>query len=108
MIKKIFYKLCRNMMENDIDMEELKKKQKNGALVIDVRNKRSYDEWHISGSINIPEYEINQTFLKNYKNKEMVIVLYCSGGYKSRLAYKKLKKMGYVNVYNLYGGLENY
>ena len=101
-------KLKRNMADYDITLEELKFKQQNGARIIDVRNNREYEEGHIEGSINIPEYEINHSFEKIIENKSATIVLYCSSGYRSVNAYKKLKKMGYMHVYNLYEGLENY
>ena len=78
------------------------------GLIIDVRNNREYQESHIEGSINIPEYEINRDFEKTISNKEKEIVLYCASGFRSANAYKKLKKMGYKNVYCLYGGIENY
>ena len=112
MLKKITYKLrkilFRHMEYYDITLEELKIKQLNGAEIIDVRSHREYDESHIEESINIPEYEINNNFENIIKNKDKTIVVYCSSGYRSLNAYKKLKKLGYTDVYNLYGGLENY
>lgn len=103
--KKSFF---RSMAEYDITLEELKKMQLNGAIIIDVRNHREFNEGHIEHSINIPEYEINKSFVNMIKDKNIPIVLYCSSGYRSVRALKKLKKMGYLYVYNLYGGLENY
>ena len=96
------------MEKYDITLEELKQKQIDGAEVIDVRNKREYEEGHIEGSINVPEYEINEDFKNIIINKNKPIIIYCSSGYRSKSAYKKLKNMGYTEVYNLYGGLENY
>lgn len=101
-------KFFRYMEKYDITLEELKQKQLDGAEVIDVRNKREYEEGHIEGSINVPEYEINENFKNIIINKNKPIVIYCSSGYRSKSAYKKLKNMGYTEVYNLYGGLENY
>ena len=89
-------------------LEELKEKQLNGAEIVDVRSSREYDENHIEGSINVPEYEINEDFEKIIKNKDITIVVYCASGYRSTKAYKKLKEMGYKEVFNLYGGLDNY
>ena len=48
----------RGMHSYDITLEELKNAQ--NALIIDVRNSREYEEGHIKGSINIPEYQINK------------------------------------------------
>lgn len=112
MLEEIKYKLkkkiFRHMEEYDVTLEELKMKQLEGSEIIDVRNKREYEESHIYGSINIPEYEINENFENMIKNKNKPIVLYCTTGYRSTKAYHKLKELGYQEVYNLYGGLDNY
>ncbi len=105
MIKKIFKfinkKSIRGNEKTDITLEQLEKKQKEGAIIIDVRSPQEYKEGHIQGAISIPEYEINKEIYQTLKNKEEEIVLYCSSGFRSRKALKKLQKMGYVNVYNL-------
>ena len=38
---------------------------------------------------------------------DSVIILYCQMGSRSRKALEKLKRLGYKNLYNLKGGLEN-
>ena len=62
MLEEIKYKLKRKLFRQmeayDITLDELKEKQMKGAEIIDVRNKREYDESHILGSINLPEYQI--------------------------------------------------
>jgi rhodanese-related sulfurtransferase len=63
------------MEKYDITLEELKQKQLDGAEVIDVRNKREYEEGHIEGSINVPEYEINEDFKNIIINKNIKKVL---------------------------------
>ncbi len=112
MFEEIKYKLkkhfFRHMKDNDITLEDLRIKQLEGAEIIDVRSSREYKESHIKGSINIPEYEIDENFKNIVKNKDKPIVVYCSSGFRSTRAYKKLRDMGYSNVYNLYGGLDNY
>ena len=58
-IKEIFNrKLCRYMNNTDITIEQLKRKQKNGAVIIDVRSPQEFAEGHIEGAILIPEYDI--------------------------------------------------
>ena len=101
-------KMYRYVSTNEVTLEELKIKQMEGAKIIDVRGNREYKEWHIDGSINIPEYEIDYLFQNLIKDKNAVIIVYCSSGYRSKKAYIKIKKMGYTKVYNLYGGIENY
>lgn len=105
---RIFKTLFRKIEKYEIDMEELKQKQKNGAIIIDVRSMQEYNEGHIDYAKNIPDYKINNNIVNIIKDKNQEIVLYCESGSRSKKAYKKLVKYGYTNVYNLYGGLENY
>lgn len=105
--RKFIKRFFRYMESYDVTMQELKNKQSNGALVIDVRSSQEYNEGHICQAINIPEYEINSKIDRILKDKNREIVLYCASGVRSKNAYKKLIKLGYKRVYNLYGGLEN-
>lgn len=105
---RIFKKLFRKMEKYEINMEELKQKQQNGAIIIDVRSAQEYNEGHLNYAKNIPDYKINNNIVNIIQNKNQEIVLYCESGTRSKKAYKKLTKYGYTNVYNLYGGLENY
>ena len=98
----------RNMEYYEINIEELKEKQKNGAEIVDVRSSQEYAEGHFKGAINIPYYQINKNVYNILKDKQQEIVLYCEAGVRSKQAYKKLLKLQYKNVYSLYKGLENW
>ena len=98
----------RSMEKNDITMEELKRMQSQGAIIIDVRSPQEYAEGHIEGAIVIPEYELKIRAKEIIKDKSQLIVVYCPRGFRSKKAQRILKYMGYENVYNLYKGLENY
>ena len=112
MLKNLKYKLkkilFRHMEEYEITLEELKEKQLDGAEIIDVRSNMEYNESHIEESINLPENEIENQIEQIVKDKNKLIVLYCTSGMRSTKAYNKLKNMGYTNVYTLYGGMQNY
>ena len=99
-------RLLRNMQEDDIKYEELKKLVNNGAILVDVRNPLEYKEGHIDGAISIPEYELSKKTKEILQDKTQTIIVYCTSGHRSRKAYDILKKQGYQNVYNLYGGLQ--
>jgi len=105
--KKVFSKFFRHMNLYDITIQELKIKQREGAIIIDVRSSQEYNEGHLDGAINIPEYKISCNIYKILEDKEKEIILYCSTGIRSKDAYKKLIKLGYKKVYNLYEGIEN-
>ena len=78
-----------------------------GALLIDVRSKQEYQEGHLLGAINIPEYEIVKRVQREIPRKNQLIVVYCQYGGRSRNVYTIMRKIGYSNIYNLYGGLDN-
>lgn len=88
-------------------LDELKNKLSQGAILIDVRSNQEYNEGHLQGAINIPDFEIENRVQREIPKKNQQIVLYCQYGGRSRKSYNTMKKMGYTNIYNLYGGLEN-
>ena len=94
----------REKQEYDISMEELKFMQLDGAIIIDVRSPQEYKEGYIKGAINIPEYEIYRTVEKIVPNKDTKLIVYCDTGMRSLNALKRLQKIGYTNVYNLFQG----
>ena len=89
----------------DITKEELSYYIKQGAKIIDVRSSQEYREGHINGAISIPDYQVKKEIGKYVKNKNELLVLYCSTGHRSQQAQKVLENIGYTNVYNLYEGI---
>ena len=97
---------CRNLQNGDIAIEEVKNKLSQGAILIDVRSNQEYREGHLQGAINIPDFEIANRIQREVPKKNQLIVLYCQYGGRSKSASIIMKKLGYTNVYNLYGGLD--
>ena len=103
-IKKILY---RSIESREISYEKLKKMmQKEEAILIDVRSNQEYQEGHLNGAINIPVYDIEKSIDKIVKNKNNIIILYCSSGYRSENAKEILEKLGYNSVFTLKNGIE--
>lgn len=98
---------CRSLQNGDITVEELKAKVLQGAILVDVRSNQEYREGHLQGSINIPDFEIANRIQKEIPKKNQLIVVYCQYGGRSKNSMVMMKKMGYTNVYNLYGGLDS-
>lgn len=106
--KKCISHLNRGMESDDITIEQINEFLQRGAVLIDVRSPQEYNEGHLEYSICIPDYEILYKINMFIRNKEQEIILYCITGSRSKVVQKKLQKLGYRNVYNLYNGIENY
>jgi len=72
-----------------------------GALVIDVRSSSEFNAGHLSTAINIPLDEIDTALPRQVQDKNQVLLLHCQSGMRSGVAARKLKGMGYTNVFNL-------
>ena len=78
----------------------------NEYVIIDVRSRREFSENHLNGAINIPLPEIRKNIVNYVPNKNKKILVYCEYGGRSAKAVEILTKLGYINAYNLKGGLE--
>jgi len=99
--------MCGDIRE--ISYENLYKliKSEVNLVLVDTRSPQEFDENRINGAINIPDYEILRRANNMLPNKDMLIILYCQSGDRSRKAYYLLERLGYTNLYNLKGGLDN-
>ena len=102
--RKILYRFFRNMQVYDITMQELKTKQNNGAIIVDVRSSQEYNEGHIPNAICIPNETIGEETINELPNKEQLILIYCRSGNRSKQAAAKLEKLGYTNLIE-FGGI---
>lgn len=87
----------------EISVIELKK-DTSSYLLIDVREKEEYDVSHIKSAKNYPASHFKCSQLSSV-TKEKKIIIYCSAGIRSEKIANKLKKEGYTNCFNLYGGI---
>lgn len=74
---------------------------RNGALVIDVRSAGEFTAGHLARAINIPLSEIESVTTRKVTDKNQVLLLHCQNGTRSSEATRKLRELGYTNVYNL-------
>lgn len=87
-----------------ITVNELSKKQ--NTIILDARELEEYKTSHLKNAICVgyDNFKLKKT-VKKLEDKEQPIVVYCSLGIRSEDIAEKLKKAGYTNVYNLYGGI---
>ena len=88
-----------------ITVEELAA-QKENAIILDARETNEYNTSHLENAIHVGYdfFDINLVSDK-IEDKSLKIVVYCSLGIRSEDIAEALKKEGYINVYNLYGGI---
>ena len=72
-----------------------------GALVIDVRSPDEFRGGHLTNAVNIPLGELQQRVPQLVKDKNQVLLLHCLSGGRSAIARQQLKRMGYINTFNL-------
>lgn len=74
------------------------------TVFLDTREPKEYNVSHIKGALNYGYNKPNKELLKDIP-KDAEIIVYCSIGVRSQNTGKDLRKMGFTNVKNLYGGL---
>ncbi|MDA9070000.1 rhodanese-like domain-containing protein [Arenitalea sp.] len=75
-------------------------------ILLDSREEKEFKTSHLKNAIYVGYDFFNLDSVKSkLKNKNSKIVVYCSLGVRSEDVAEKLKKAGYSNVYNLYGGI---
>lgn len=79
---------------------------KTKAVILDSREQTEYGVSHLEHAIYIGYNDFQlENIEKLLPNKDELIVVYCSLGIRSERTAEKLKKAGYTNIYNLYGGI---
>ena len=88
-----------------ISSNDLNKLNEN-VVLLDARELKEYNVSHLKNAINVgyKKFNIQETIAK-VNDKNTKIVVYCSIGVRSERIAEKLSKSGYLNVYNLYGGI---
>ena len=90
-----------------ISVSELRNLQlKETVVILDTREMKEYDVSHINSAKYVGYDRFSSEEISaNILNKNASIVVYCSLGIRSEDVGEKLKKEGFTNVKNLYGGI---
>lgn len=78
----------------------------NNFALVDVRAKAEYEENHIEGSINIETADLRTQH--ETLDSEKSIILICSSGNRSSLGSSILAQQGFMDIYNVAGGMTGY
>ena len=90
----------------DINQGVKEWKNTKGAVLLDVRTKEEYADYHIEGSMNIPLDRLD-TVDGRVPDKATPLFVHCLSGGRSASAAAYLKKNGYSHVYDI-GGIHSY
>jgi len=77
-------------------------KHNKNAVVVDVRKPTEFKESHVKEAMNLPLADLPLRYSELDKSKECLV--HCAVGYRSMVAASILKKQGFSNVKNVWGG----
>ena len=75
-----------------------------GFYFLDARSSREFDVSHIPGAVWVGHEDFSLDRLTGLANHAPIAV-YCSVGYRSERITEYLRRQGYTNVVNVYGGI---
>lgn len=76
------------------------------AIILDAREPSEYNISHIKNALLVGYDQFDlETTVKQLEDKKQTIIVYCSIGVRSEDIANRLKKAGYNDIYNLYGGI---
>lgn len=102
-IQEVLVKYNKNLVPY-ISVNELKEKQ--NIILFDSRDATEYKVSHLKNANYVGFDDFDSKKIKEkFTNPNATIIVYCSIGVRSEIIGKKLLKMGYKNVFNLYGGI---
>lgn len=86
-------------------LETVRLLNSDSALVVDIRDKNSFNQGHITGSFSLPLSEIDKRATELEKHKDLTLIVACNTGTSAGMAVNKLTKQGYEKVVKLKGGI---
>jgi rhodanese-related sulfurtransferase len=76
------------------------------AVIVDVRDDSEYANGHLPNSKHIPAEKMEERWSELEKYKDKPIVMIYRGGVRSSSASALLKKNGFLQIFNLMGGID--
>lgn len=89
----------------EVDVDEARRKLESGkAKLIDVREESEWEAGHARGAEHLGKGVIERDIEQRVPDKNVELILYCGGGFRSALSADNLQKMGYTKVASMAGG----
>jgi phage shock protein E len=79
-----------------------------GLVVLDIRTPEEYDTARLADAVNVDFYDTDFADQLDELDKNDPYVMYCNSGNRSSEAVKTMKDLGFVEVYEIDGGIVNW
>ena len=79
-----------------------------GLVVLDIRTPEEFNEVRLAGAVNVDYYDADFADQLDALDKNDPYVMYCRSGNRSSDAIKTMKELGFVEVYEIDGGIVNW
>lgn len=101
-----FLRLVEDAKSNvrEVSVDKTRDRIEHGAKLIDVREDNEFEAAHAAGAKHMGRGVIDRDIVQTFPDKDIELILYCGGGYRSALAADNLRKMGYSNIWSMAGG----
>jgi rhodanese-related sulfurtransferase len=79
-----------------------------GLVILDIRTTEEFNEAHLPDAIMVDYYAADFADQLDRLDKDVPYVLYCRTGNRTSDAVKTMKKLGFVEVYEIDGGIADW
>ena len=79
-----------------------------GLVVLDIRTPEEFNEARLANAINVDYYDADFADQLDGLDKNAPYVMYCRSGNRSSEAVQTMKDLGFVEVYEIDGGIVNW
>jgi rhodanese-related sulfurtransferase len=90
----------------ETNVAEIKRRLDSGDkfALVDVREESEWARGHLPDAVYLGKGIIERDVEMRFPDKNIELILYCGGGFRSALAAENLQKMGYKNIASMDGG----
>lgn len=97
---------CPQSNPQDISVQQAKRMiNRQGVVVLDVRNESEYNLGHLYDAVWIPLYELESRIDELAASENDKMIVYCASGNRSAQACQILADNGFMKLYNMEGGI---
>lgn len=84
------------------------KSEQKTMVLIDVREDNEWAAGHVPQAVHLGKGVIERDIETVYPRRDVCLLLYCGGGFRSAMAANSIQKMGYSNVTSMDGGFRRW